>query len=169
MKMLPIGCAAIFICIAGCGRSSSDIAVVDIEKVFQKYDKSRKIYESLEKEKGELEAKGQKMLDEINALVKESEILSEEAKKEREKRIKEKTEALEAYQVYASRELMGKTSAEYEKLMVDVRAVAESVAKRNGVSLIMDSSAVVYRKDSLDITLEIVEELNKRCKEEHDT
>lgn len=152
--------AAVFLC--GCSRAPDEIAVIDVDAVFKGYKKSRAIYAAIEKEKGDLETKGQGMLDEINALVKEAGILSEEARRERETRIKEKSAALELYRRTATRNLMERTNDEYRKLMVEIRAVAEAVAKRRGARVIIDSSTVAYSDKGMDATRELVEELNRR-------
>lgn len=152
--------AALFLC--GCSRAPDEVAVIDVDAVFKGYKKSQAIYATIEKEKIDLETKGQGMLDEINALVKEAGILSEEARQERESRIKEKSAALELYRRTATKNLMERTNEEYRKLMVEVRAVAESVAKRRGARVILDSSTVAYSEKGMDATRELVEELNRR-------
>ncbi len=161
MKPFQILLIILIFCISGCGRSPSGIAVINIDEIFKNYKKSQKINEELDKEKRELESRGQQMMDEINTLVKESELLSEETRKERETRIGEKTAALELYRRNATRELMGKTNLEYQKLMADVQVAAEAVAKKHKVKVILDGSSVVYGEKSLDVTKDIIEELNR--------
>jgi Skp family chaperone for outer membrane proteins len=148
----------------GCERSPVGVAVINVEEIFKEYEKSKDVHQQMEQEKDDLEKKGQEMLDEINTLVKESEILSDEAKKEREARIREKSIALESYRQGAMRNMMDKTNDEYQKLMTDVRAVAESIAAKSGVKVILDSSAVAYNTESLDLTGEMIKELNRRFK-----
>jgi len=159
-SILPMTLLGLFI--SGCARSPADIAVIDIESIFKSYKKSQSIYERLEKERRSLETKGQEMLDEINKLVKESELLSEETRRERETRIKEKSVALEAFRRDATRELAEKTNNEYQKLMNDVRVAAGTVAKRRQIKIVLDTSAVVYSAKGVDVTGEIIEELNSR-------
>lgn len=145
-----------------CKSREAGIAVVDVEAVFRGWKKSKAIHAALEKEKRDLETKGQGMLDEINALVKESGILSEEARRERETRIREKSAAVELFRRTATRNLMDKTGEEYGKLMDEVRAAAATVARGRGVRVIVDSSMVAYSDAGMDATRDIVEELNRR-------
>lgn len=150
----------------GCSRTATGIAAIDVDAIFRNYKKSQSIYEGLEKDRRNLETRGQEMLDEINKLVKESELLSEETRKEREARIKEKSAALEAFRRGAAQDLADRTNDEYRKLMGDVRAAAEAVAKRRGIEIVVDASAVVYGAKGLDATGEIIEELNRRFDKE---
>jgi outer membrane protein len=163
VAILLIGCdnAAVE---GGLGRSERSavvrVGVIDIDKVFENYDKSRGIYERLQKEKQELETEGQKMLDEINTLMKEAELLSDEVRKEREQRIREKTSALELFRRQASSALIDKTAAQYETIMADVRNASKAVASREGYAIVLDSAMTLYANDSLNITDEVVAELN---------
>ena len=148
--------------LSACGRPPGEIAVIDVDAVFKGYRKSQAIYATLDKEKRDLETKGQETLDEINTLVKETEILSEEARSERETRIKEKSAALELYRRTATRNLVERTNEEYQKLMVEVRAASEAVARKRGARAILDASTVAYSDRGMDVTRELVEELNRR-------
>jgi Skp family chaperone for outer membrane proteins len=163
MRYVWLGVLILGAFLTGCGRGRAGVATIDIEEIFKSYTKSKAIYAGLEKERKDLENKGQEMLDEINRLVKESGLLSDEARREREVRIKEKSAALEAYRMGATRDLMEKTSEEYRRLMADVRVAAEAVARRRGLTLILDGSTAAYRAKELEVTNEVVEELNRRC------
>ncbi len=152
--------------IVGCAPSPTDIAIIDIDLIFKNYRKSQSIYEGLEKERRGLETRGQEMLDEINKLVKESALLSDEARKERETRIKEKSMAIEAFRRGATADLAERTNNEYQKLMSDVRVVAGVVAQKRQIKIILDTSAVVYGAKGLEVTREVIDELNRRCDKE---
>lgn len=166
LKYSPLGaCVAmslVALLLSACGRPPGEIAVVDVDAVFRGYRKSQAIYATLDTQKRELETKGQGMLDEINALVKEPGVLGEEAVKERENRIREKSNALDQFRRTATRSLVDRTNEEYRKLMVEVRAAAESVAKTRGARVILDASSVAYSDRGIDVTRELVEELNRR-------
>lgn len=160
---IPIITIVLFtLCVVGCGRSNPGVAVINIDEIFKEYEASREMYEQLQKEKADFETKGQSMLEEINTLVKEKELLSNEARKEREVRIAEKSAALEAFRRGATMSLMEKTNAEYQKLMADIQAASEAVAKRRGIKMILDTSIVAYSAKSMDVTKELVAELNRR-------
>lgn len=160
VALLAASLAALFI--SACGRPPGEVAVIDVDAVLKGYRKSKAIYATLDKEKRDLETKGQGMLDEINALVKEPEILSEEARKEREGRIRGKSAALEQFRRTATRDLVDRTNEEYQKLMREVRAAAEAVAKKRGARVVLDVSSVAYSDRVLDVTRELTEELNGR-------
>ncbi|MCX6356304.1 MAG: OmpH family outer membrane protein [Candidatus Aureabacteria bacterium] len=151
---------ALALTLSGCGRGR-DIAVVEIDAVFKEYGRSRQIQDGIEKEKQELETRGQQMLDEINKLVKESEILNDEARRERESRIKEKTAALETYRRGATKNLIDKTNEQYQMLLADVRAAAAVVARKRGIGVVFDSSAALYGAKGIDITPAVIAELNR--------
>ncbi|MCX6354326.1 MAG: OmpH family outer membrane protein [Candidatus Aureabacteria bacterium] len=166
IHVLRIIALAGLLALPGCDKPRSDIAVVDVDAVFKDYKKSKVIHEGLAKDKADMESKGQVMLDEINKLVKESEILSDEARKERENRIREKGAALEVYRRGATQNLLDQTNEVYQKLTADLRAAAETVARKRGVRIVFDSSMVVQSGKDLDITPEVTAELNRIFDEE---
>jgi len=57
---------------------------------------------------------------------------------------------------------MDKTGEEYATLMGELRAAAGAFARRRGIRVIVDSSAVAYAGEGIDMTREVVEELNRR-------
>ena len=164
MRVLLIGALFLTLCLFGCERPGPAVCIIDIDEIFQNNKESREMYEQLQKEKSDLETKGQELLDEINTLVKESELLSDEARREREARIREKTAALEAFRRGAMLELMEKTNEEYRKMMDDVKSAAEIVAKKSGITIILDKSTVAFSAKKLDVTKEIIAELNSGYK-----
>jgi len=46
--------------------------------------------------------------------------------------------------------------------MGELRAAAGAFARRRGIRVIVDSSAVAYAGEGMDMTREVVEELNRR-------
>ena len=157
-----IGASAAAALLCGCGRGAEPVAVIDMEAVLKGYRKAQAVHATLDKEKRDLEKKGQGMLDEIDALVKEPGILDEEARRERETLIREKSAAVELFRRTAPRTLMDKTGEEYATLMGELRAAAGAFARRRGIRVIVDSSAVAYAGEGMDMTREVVEELNRR-------
>jgi len=161
-KMRLFCCVLSAAVLSGCGGTGREIAVVDVEAVFKDYKKSQLSRERIEKSRADMEARGQEMLDEINKLVKETNLLSDDARKEREDRLKEKSAALDVYRRGATQDLLDRTNEEYQKLISDVRSAAEAVAARRGIKVVLDSTAVLYSGKGLDITGEVVAELNRK-------
>ena len=57
---------------------------------------------------------------------------------------------------------MERTNLEYQKIMDDVKSAAETVAKKHGISIILDRSTIAYSANRLDVTKEVIAELNRR-------
>lgn len=170
MLRLYIGAILCMAVLSGCKegivrkKNELKVGVLDVAAVFEKFQKSQRIYSGLEKQKEELEAKQAELAKEIDALERELDFLSEEARKEREARIKEKKAAMEEFQQDEAQKLLEKTGNEYQKLMGDIEVALEAVVLNKKLTLVLDNSSVAYFANRYDITEDVITELNKRFK-----
>ena len=142
------------------------IGYVNVLEVFDKYGKAKEATEEFRKE---IEAKRddiEAMRKEITALREELEtkgmVLSDDEKKKREELITEKVQALQAIAGESSRNLREKEASITKDLLLEIKEVIEEYAKDKKFSLVLEKREVIYGIDSLNITDEIVDLLNKK-------
>lgn len=144
------------------------LAVVDLQAVLEKAivtesfkNQREKITQSIQSELSKKEVELKK--DEDNLSAKKGKISEEEfAKKVQEfnrkvssvqKDVSEKQEKVEAA-----------LSKSFEEIQTSVAKVVNKIAKKDKINLVLPKSQVMFADDNLDITLEVITELNKTIK-----
>lgn len=162
------------------------VGVVDLNAVFEKYEK-RKLFDTQLKEQ---EKQYQKIVnDKKKELVSLSEKiqlmdLGSEARKKDEESFDRKNMELESYAKFAEKSLAKKYKDSFENLYTEVCKEVESIGKREQYDLIIKKEepelqsggiselqfkvgikTVLYNSDSVDITNQVIGNLNKRYSE----
>ncbi len=110
----------------------------------------------------------QKQLDQINRRLEDLKKQIESkaiAQKVREEKIKEyqrlESEGLELQQK-ANKELSELKGKMEEEIGTKVKAIAEEIGKKQGLTGIIDCSALLYRSPEIDITQEVIQRLDQQ-------
>lgn len=140
------------------------IGYVNFEKAFNEYYKTKEGNAILAKEKSAKEDEGRKLVDQVNKMRKEAELLSQEAKKEKEDEIREKIRELKEFTEISRNGLVQKRNEMWKDIFAEIRKVIEKKAEDEEFTVIFDDKALLYKMDGLDLTDEIISELNKEGK-----
>lgn len=145
---------------------SGKIGYVDIKKVFENYEKAKKVQESFRKEVDEEQKNMDKLQEEIKKLQEEYEkkkdMLKPEERTKRENEIKNKIQEFSKRWTETKRKLDEKGNALEEQLFNEIKSVISEYAKKNGYLVVIDSRLILYGENSVDITDEIIKILNKK-------
>lgn len=167
-KMMKKYLVALTGLMVGCFLTSTavakDIAVVDMEKVFEGYTKTTVEREALDKEQKEKEDQGRAMMEEINKLRDEILLLSDEAKAEKEEVIREKIRELQEFGQNSKQELLQKRDMVWKTLVDEIKAVISKEAKDKKYSMVITKNVLLYNEDAIEITDTILEKVNKNYK-----
>ncbi len=141
-------------------------AVVNVEKVILSSKEGKKFKKEMEDKLSYY----QKQLEELKKRYEEiqkqlkSPVLSEEGKKKKEEEKKKLEEKVRNIQMQATQEL-AKMKQKAEKEMIEkVKEVVAKYAKKHSIDIVFIKSlmaGVVYAKPNLDITDQIIKEINK--------
>jgi len=149
-------------------RADSKVAYVDLQRALTEIDEGKAARAAL---KEEFDQK-QKMLDERKGefermrgdFEKQSSLMSDDARKEKQGEIERKGTELQGFFMQQQKELSDReremTRGIFEKMSGIVREIAEA----EGVSLVVQSEALVYGAPALDLTNELVRKYNARYK-----
>lgn len=157
--------------------NAQNIAVVDVQKVFDGYQKVKDARERLDKSKKiameELEifrdelAKIVKDLKQMEAKIKNPNIESSSLKtdyQEKVKKAKEKQDDMVAYDKRAKATIAQRQRNLLVEHLEDIRGAVNKVATAKGLDLVVNSSetqlGVFYAKDKLNITQDVIVTLN---------
>jgi len=172
--------------VAGSSSKSLKVGVVDLNSVFEKYEK-RKMFDAQLKEQ---EKQYQKIVnDKKKELVSLSEKiqlldLGSEARKKDEETFEKKNMELESYAKFAEKSLMKKYKDYFESLYTEVCKEVEDIGRREQYDLIIKKEepelqsggiselqfkvgikTVLYHSDAVNITNQVIDNLNKKYSE----
>lgn len=140
---------------------STKIGIVDFEKAFNEYHRTKeedaKLKAQLEKDRAERD----KLAQEINKMRDDLEKLGDEERKKKEEEIRAKVKELNEFQKKAIEDLKNKQRGLWLSIYGDVKDTVKEYAQKNGYTVILDSKAVVYSGERMDITEDIIKILNK--------
>lgn len=136
------------------------IGVIDFEKVFNSFVKTKEENQKLQGLKEVKEKEAQTLIDEINKLKSEAEILSDDAKRKVEKEIRDKLRDLRDFTEDSKKELLEERNIIFQKITEDIRKIIAAKGKKEGFSMIIDDKALFYTADALDLTEDIIKVIN---------
>ncbi len=137
------------------------IGFADKLKILFEYKKAKELNEALEKENENAKVEFDKRAEEIKKLRDEMELLSESARREKGPKLEEKLKELNSFRIGKQQEIGRKYDEGIRSISKEISEVCEKYGKNKGYDAILDARATLYTLESLDITDEILKELNK--------
>jgi outer membrane protein len=155
--------AASFTALAGKDLMAKEykIGYVDLAKVFDEYSKTKEAEKSLSEKGKAKEADRKKMIDEIRKLKDEQALLSDKGKAEKQSVIDQKITALQEFDRKVREELMKERNDMLGNILKDIEKVVSEYSKANNYDIILNSRMLLYGKEDIDLTKEILGKLNK--------
>ncbi len=137
------------------------IAWIDLPRVMKEYRRAEEVVAEFEKDKAAREAEVQKLVAEIDRMEDELLLLREEVRKAREAEIMKKKLSVNAMIEEAERELSRQSMIRQGRLLEEISAAAETVARRKGYPFVFRGEVMLVRDPSREITDEVIAELNR--------
>lgn len=139
-------------------------AYVDIGKVFDEYEKTKKFDTDLQEEgKVKQKERDEKVLA-IRKLKDEQAILSDDKKKDAEAGIEKKLRELEEFDQSIRQQLNEKRDTIVKEIFQDIDGLLKQYGERKGYDYIFNDRALVFRNPKYDQTDEVLKELNESYK-----
>jgi len=139
---------------------SLKIGYLDVGKTFDEYKKTKELDAALEKEAKAKQADRDKLVSEITRLRDELELLSEKGKQERQVVIDEKIKKLQDFDRVTRNDLKKKRDGMVTDILKEIDKVVQDFGTKNGYDLILNDKVIIYKKDNLNITTDILTTLN---------
>lgn len=157
------------------------IGIVDISRVFEKYQKRIDLDQKLKEQEKGFQDEVNKKRKEIIDLDEETQLLDlgSESRSNNETMMERKNVELEGYAKFAERQLLKKYKNFFENIYEEVVLKVEEIGKQEGYDLIIKKEesdlksgrisdlqfkigirTVLYHSDSVDITLDVIDNLN---------
>ena len=138
------------------------IGYVDLLRVFSGYKKTQESETVLEKKAEGKNKERDKMVAKIKKLQEEAEILSEKGKKKKNAQIEEKLKDLRDFDRAAREELNRERDSMGRDVLIEINKSIMDYGEKQSFDLILDSRTLFYAGDPMDISDEIIREMNKK-------
>lgn len=142
------------------------IGYVDVSKVFDDYSHTKQSKAVLDKEIKIKEEKVREMETELRQLREDFETqkatLSDEVKAQKEALIKDKSDQIQNFTDQAEEELSNKEAKLTEDIVGEIYSMINSIGDKDGFSVILDKSNLIYGYKGLDLTDRILKELEAK-------
>lgn len=166
LSVIIIVIFAVIICqTSALAADSLKIGVLISQKCWQESNMGKQLAEKL-KNKGdsmqaEFDKKQQELVDMQQEIEKQSLMLSMDAKENRQKEFEKKRRDLAYLAQDLQEELKNAENDARREFQIILRGVLDTLAKKKELDFIVDSTVVFYFTEKLDITDEIIAEMNK--------
>jgi outer membrane protein len=150
--------------ISGIVEAADKFACVDLEQVFNEYQKTQDEEEKLTKIGEEKQKDIDSKLKEIDVLKEKMDLLSEREKEKVRVELDNKMEELRQFDRQVRTDLMRQRNEIIEGILQEINSVVEDYGKSKKYTIIFNSRALLYQDKGLDITEELIKHLNKNYK-----
>lgn len=135
---------------------------LDVGKVFDEYKKTKDLDAALEKDTKAKQAERDKLVSEIQRLRDELELLSEKGKQDKQVIIDEKVKKLQEFDRVARNDLQKERGEMVTEILKQIDKVVQDYGKKEGFDMIFNDKVIVYKKDSMNVTDDILKILNSQ-------
>jgi len=175
MKIKILALLLIFLFLGGFIRVAKadlvvNIAYVDVQKVFNGYDKTKDLQIAWDSQKEsaskQIETK-KKEIEKLKEELKSQELLlTEEAKKKRQEEIAAKTDELNKFINSVSQQINKKNEEYSNEILKDIKLKVKEIAEREGYRFVFTKDVLIYVTPELefDLTEKVISELNQDYK-----
>lgn len=139
-------------------------ATVDIGKVFDDYEKTKKYDQEFQTEGKLKQEERDAIVHEVRRLRDEQALLAEDARREKQNAIDAKMKELENFDNEVRKTLGEKRNKAVREVFQEIENVMTQYGERKGFDFIFNDRALLYKDKRFDVTPEILKELNDRYK-----
>lgn len=139
---------------------SERIGVVRMSHLFDEYEKTKKFDEKFQTEGRLKQEERDAIVRELQRLRDEQALVSEDARADKDEQINAKLKELDEFDAEVRRSLGKERDGAIREVFQDIENVMKRYGERKGFDLIVNERALLYARKSLDVTDEVLEELN---------
>jgi len=141
--------------------ASEKMAFIDARRALYSYEKTKKFETEMNSITQGWQKEREIKVNDVKKLRDEVALLNGDAKAKKQLALEGKIADLNEADRAKRQEVLAKQNNMFRELTQDVNKVVEGIGKKGGYSFIFDSRSIVYKKDGLDLTEQVIEQLNK--------
>jgi outer membrane protein len=142
------------------------IGVANLQRVLETSNQGKSAQEEIKKQKDqmelELKQKGGEIEELRKQLERESMVMSKEKREEKEREIRIKINDFKSLEKRYRAQLQNLEKKLVNALLKEVSSLVEEIGKKEGYLLIINNTGVLYSPNSIDITDQLIKQLNAR-------
>jgi len=142
------------------------IGVIDLQKILATSTSGKAIQAQLKSQKDKMESDLKKKGSEIEKISKrlerESMVMSKEMREEKEREQRIKINDFKTLQKKFRSDLQKLEGQLMNQLQKDIKGIVDAIGKKKGYLLIINKYNVIYSPDSIDITNDLIKQLNAK-------
>ena len=142
------------------------IGVVEFQRLFENSDAGKEIKAEITEKGKQMEAQLQEKGAEIEELKKRLErealVMSKEMREEKEREFRIKVNDIKTLQKKYETELQGIQKKLMKDLQSDTIEIIDAIGKKGGYLMIMEKRGVLYSPSTIDITDEVIKQVNQQ-------
>ncbi len=154
----------LFLLSAGTSTADLQVATIDLSRTFDEYQKTKEWDQVLEEKANQSKAERDKKVEEIKKLKAEVDLLKEEARGEKQAVIDQKVKELQAFDREVRDRLRGERDQIVREILKEIDDILQSYGRDKGYTLILNDRVLLYQDKGLDITEDIIKQLNEKHK-----
>lgn len=139
------------------------IGFVDLATIIQKAPQVKTIDTQLKKEfaprDAKIKADEKAMQKHVQVLKRNASVMSDKEKATAQKKLVEESEAIQQHRAQFEHDLQTAQTQAMKKLFLQISSIAKGVAKQDGYDVVLQKSAAIYYKPSLDTTTQVIKKL----------
>lgn len=136
------------------------VAYANLSEIFDSYGKTKEFDAQLQKEAEEKRAERETMVASVKSLRDELELLSPEAKAQKEREIDTKVQELQAFDRDTRLALRQKRDDMIREVLKEIEEIVQKYGNDNGYDYIFNDRILLFKKEKADITKDIIKNLN---------
>ncbi|MBI3316788.1 MAG: OmpH family outer membrane protein [Candidatus Omnitrophica bacterium] len=140
---------------------TSKVGYVDIAKVFDEFQKTKDNDTTLQKAGKKKEEERDALVHEVRQLKDELVLLSDEAKLKKQELMETKMRELQDFDRRAKQELGTERNKIVREIFKEIDDTIHRVGEKKGLDFVFNERALLYHHAKYDLTLEILNDLNK--------
>ena len=145
-----------------CLYAQEKLAYVDLAQLFEGYSKTKEYDKILETKQKDYENEREKKLEEVRKSQEKLSLLSEEEREARRGELETQITQLQEFDRSTTQDLRKQRDERVQEIFSDIEKSIDTYAKQEGLTFIFDKRALVYENESLDVTKQVEEILNKK-------
>lgn len=142
------------------------IGVANLQRVLETSNQGKSAQEEIKKQKDQMELELKQKGSEIEELRKQLEldsmVMSKEKREEKEREIRIKINDFKSLEKRYRAQLQNLEKKLVNALLKEVSSLVEEIGKKEGYLLIINNTGVLYSPNSINITDQLIKELNAR-------
>ncbi len=164
MKLMKLFSFFLIVALAGLpvlSAAGEKYAYVDLAKVFDGYQKTKDNDKTLQEAGKKKEGERDGIVHEIRQMKDELALLSEDARVKKQELLEAKLRDLAEFDRGARRDLGEQRNTLVTEISNDIDDLVKRFGERKGYDYILNERALVFHRPELDVTAEVLAELNK--------